>query len=316
MRRFASFCCFAVCLFLSARLYGQEPFSTDSTPALKKPETVYSALALHGVAATGSLLSLNRSWYAEYPRQSFRFTNDWNDWNKMDKLGHLWTAYSLTRLSSATWHWGGLSREKADVAGAISALGYQSLIEVADGFSSHWGFSWSDFAANMVGINLYLSQQLLWKNQRIQVKVMAYKPYPYGSELSARAEELFGNRRIDRLLNDYNIQTYWLSTSLNTLFPENRLPPWLGISVGYGSRLMLGRTVNQWVGGTGHEIDRSDIGRYRRFFLSPDIDLTRIKTKNRLLRSVFLFLNTFKMPAPALEISSNGKIQWHFLLLN
>ncbi|GAB3939159.1 DUF2279 domain-containing protein [Larkinella terrae] len=289
---------------------------TDSIPRLKKSATFYGVLIFHGAATTGSFLSLNRSWYADYPRQSFHFTNDWNDWNKMDKLGHMWTAYSLARLSSASWRWSGLSPTEADLAGTVSALGYQSLIEVADGFSSHWGFSWTDFAANLAGINLYLSQQLMWKNQRVQMKVMAYKPYTYRGELSARAEQLFGNGNINRLLNDYNVQTYWLSANLNTLLSENRLPPWLGISVGYGSRLLLGRNTNQWMSRTGYEIDRSDIPRYHRFFIAPDIDLTRIKTKNRLLRSVFLVLNSFKMPAPTLEISSNGNIQWHFLLLN
>lgn len=280
------------------------------------PARTYSVIALHGLATSSSFIVLNRLWYANYPRQVFHITNDWNDWNKMDKMGHMWTAYSLSRLSAASWVWSGMPSPKADLLGVTTALGYQTVIEIADGFSGYWGFSWSDFTANVLGANLYLAQQLAWKQQRIQLKVMAYKPYTYSGAFAPRASELFGKTALSQLVNDYNIQTYWLSTNLGNLLPNRRIPTWLGISVGYGSRLMLGRSQNQWRNQQGQVIDHSEVRRYSRIFLAPDIDLTKIRTRSRFLRTAFLVLNTLKLPAPTLEINAAGKVLFHPIFLN
>ncbi|HMX77470.1 MAG TPA: hypothetical protein PLC62_10375, partial [Chitinophagaceae bacterium] len=52
--------------------------------------------------------------------------------------------------------------------------------------------------------------------------------------------------------------------------------------------------------------DRSDIPRYRQWYLSPDIDFSRIKTKSKAVRLLFTVLNAFKFPFPSLEFSKNG----------
>ena len=39
-----------------------------------------------------------------------------------------------------------------------------------DGFSDHWGFSWGDYAANVLGTSLLIGQELAWNEQRIQLK--------------------------------------------------------------------------------------------------------------------------------------------------
>jgi hypothetical protein len=54
--------------------------------------------------------------------------------------------------------------------------------------------------------------------------------------------------------------------------------------------------------------DRRDIKRYRQWFLAPDVDFTKIKTKSKALRSVFSALNVLKFPAPAVELSK-GKLK-------
>lgn len=41
--------------------------------------------------------------------------------------------------------------------------------------------------------------------------------------------------------------------------------------------------------------------RYRQYLLSFDIDLSRISTKKRWLRTLFNTINIIKIPAPALE---------------
>ena len=58
--------------------------------------------------------------------------------------------------------------------------------------------------------------------------------------------------------------------------------------------------------------DRRDITRYRQVFLAPDIDLTKIKTKVKLLKTVLFTVNCLKLPTPSLEFSQ-GKLRGHWL---
>jgi Predicted periplasmic lipoprotein (DUF2279) len=266
----------------------------------------------HAVLWSGSYIALNKSWYANYPRSSFHFFNDNSEWNQMDKLGHIWTSYNVGRLSSEMWEWAGLSRKKSVVYGGVSAIAYQSIIEIQDGFSAEWGFSWGDMAANVIGAAAFVSQELGWKDQRIQIK-MSYWPYQYNTDQIGRRNQLFGNRLAERVLKDYNSQTYWLSGNLHSFFPSAHLPKWLNISVGYGADGMLGGTVNKWIDKQGNHFDRTDIPRTRRFLLSPDIDLTKIRTHSKFLKTVFSTFNILKIPAPAIELDGKGKFTLHGL---
>ena len=112
------------------------------------------------------------------------------------------------------------------------------------------------------------------------------------------------------MLKDYNTQTYWLSANIKSFFPEANLPDWLNISVGYGADGMFGgyENIAKRKADGAITFDRRDIQRYRQWYLAPDIDLTRIKTNSRFLRSVFSAFNVLKFPAPALELS-NGKLK-------
>jgi hypothetical protein len=49
-----------------------------------------------------------------------------------------------------------------------SGLGFLlTAVEVMDGYSSEWGASTGDIIANASGTALYVSQELLWSEQRI-----------------------------------------------------------------------------------------------------------------------------------------------------
>jgi hypothetical protein len=45
-------------------------------------------------------------------------------------------------------------------------------------------------------------------------------------------------------LKDYNGQTYWASANFKSFFPKSNLPPWLGVSVGYGAEGLFGAEEN------------------------------------------------------------------------
>ncbi|THU30395.1 DUF2279 domain-containing protein [Niastella caeni] len=267
----------------------------------------------HVALWTASYIALNKAWYADYPKSDFHFFNDNGEWNQMDKAGHTWTTYQVSRISAGLWQWAGLSDRKSAWLGGISGLAYQSIIEIQDGFSSEWGFSWGDMAANALGAASFVAQQLTWKEQRLQIK-LSYWPYDYNSpELVARRNQLFGKSLPERLLKDYNSQTYWLSANVHAFFPNSKWPAWLNMAVGYNSNGMLGGFENRWTDKQGNTFYRYDIPRERHFLLSPDIDLTRIKTNKKWLRTLLSVANMVKVPAPAVALNSKGKLKMYAL---
>jgi uncharacterized protein YfiM (DUF2279 family) len=292
-------------LFCGVLTYAQESSFTQSAVNKKRQWLVGSAsVALYG----GSLLSLNQAWYDQYDRTSFHTFNDSKEWLQVDKVGHAWSAYNLSRASTAVWKWAGLKDKKAVLVGSVSGFGYLTVIELLDARSSRWGWSWADMSANLFGSALFAGQDLAWKEQRIQFKFSAHKK-TYDASLQNRVTELYGKSLPERLLKDYNSQTYWLSFSASSFLKKSNLPAWLNISIGYGADGLFGGFENKAMDKDGLvTFDRRDIKRYRQWYLAPDIDLTKIKTNSKFLKASFSVLNAFKIPAPAIQLA-NGNLR-------
>lgn len=286
----------------------------DAIPATQQsfpdPKKVWLITGTNLGIWTASFIILNKAWYADYKRSSFHVFNDNKEWNQMDKAGHVWTNYHISSLSANMWKWTGLPYSKSLLLGAISGIAYQSLVEIQDGYSREWGFSWGDMGANVAGAVVFLSQEFAWKEQRMTLK-FSYAPYQFPQDLTGRRNQIFGESGYERILKDYNSQTYWISGNIKSFFKTTALPPWLNIAAGYGSSGMLGGTVNRWTDKSGETFNRMDIHRLRRFYLSPDVDLTKIKTNRKWIRTVFYVVNVIKIPAPAIEINSKGKFRFH-----
>lgn len=255
----------------------------------------------------GSFLFLSTAWYKDYPKTGFHTFNDMGEWKQVDKVGHTWTTYHTSRLTTELWQWAGVSRNKALLLGTGSSLLYLFSIEYLDGHSADWGWSWGDIGANVMGSSLYTSQEMLWKEQRVGIKFSShYKPYNQ-PDLHQRTNQLFGRSFQGRLLKDYNAQTYWLSANLYSFYPTSSLPKWLNVGIGYGADGMFGGYENIARDKNGKVIfDRRDIKRYRQWMLSPDVDFTKIKTRSKFLKTAFSALNVLKFPAPALEFSNGS----------
>jgi len=124
----------------------------------------------------------------------------------MDKMGHLYASYKFGLLTSEAMIWSGIPRKKSVLLGAGIGLGYQTTLEIFDGFSSDWGFSWYDMAANGLGAGLYIGQQFIFKEEWIIPK-FSFHPTQY----AALRPTVLGNGFPQELLKDYNGQTYWFS---------------------------------------------------------------------------------------------------------
>lgn len=288
---------------------------SDSTPSSLTPEqkrTRTWIVAGGNVIGYGTvMIGLYNSWYKDYPQSGFHTFNDWPEWNQVDKVGHVYSAYVESRGSMELWRWTGMERKKRIWIGGMSGAFYQTVIEVLDGFSAEWGWSWADFGANILGSGALVAQELAWDEQRIKLKFSFHKKNYSDPELDQRSNELFGKSYLERMLKDYNGQTYWASVNLKPFIKISNLPEWLSVSVGYGSEGLFGGTENIGKDDDGSiTFNRPDIKRYRQWFLAPDIDLSKIKTNSKALKVLFVFLSSFKFPTPALELS-NGKLKMH-----
>ncbi len=273
------------------------------------------AVAVANVAGyTGSMIALSELWYKNQPRSSFHFFNDNAQWLQMDKAGHVYNAYVVSNASMEMWRWAGLNRNQRIWLGGLGGITFQSIIEILDGFSSEYGFSLGDFGANILGSAIFVSQEFAWDEQKINLKFSFHnKTYP-SPDLEKRANNLYGKSAIERFLKDYNGQSYWVSANIKSLSHLEGIPEWLNIVVGYGAEGMFGGTENIAFDKNGTiNFDRRDIKRYRQWYLSPDIDFTRIKTNKKAVKVILFVLNSFKLPAPGLELS-NGKLKGKWLV--
>lgn len=263
-----------------------------------------------GYGAT--LLGLYDAWYKNYTQNKFHIFNDSKDWLQMDKMGHAYSAYTESKASMQLWQWTGMPYQQSVWIGGLSGAAYQTVIEILDGYSSEWGWSWADFTANVFGSGLLISQELLWKEQRIDLKFSFHKNnYSTDAILQERANNFFGTNFLELMLKDYNAQTYWLSVNLKSFFSKSNLPNWLNVAMGYSAEGMFSSNINHWFDNNGNHIKKYDVERYRQWYLSPDINFTKIKTKSKFLKTTFFVLNCFKFPAPTLGYSKKGvEIKW------
>ena len=252
------------------------------------------------VLAGGTLLALNQLWYADHPRSSFHFINDNSDWKQMDKMGHIMTSYYVGKVGMEVLDWSGVSKKNQLIYGATLGFSFLTAVEILDGFSKNWGASWGDVLANASGTGLLIGQELLWQEQRITMKYSFHQT----SYAKIRPNTL-GENFIQQSLKDYNGQTYWLSANIWSFNKKGNFPKWLNVAFGYGAEGMLY--------GNDSPLNLLPQNPYRQFYLSLDLDLTKFNTKSKFLKTLFSVVNFIKIPAPTLEINSNGRFKFHYL---
>lgn len=290
---------------------------------LTYPDTInkqrlHTAIGLGAVTYGTALYLLNNTWYKDFPRESFHFFDDWHEWKGMDKAGHVYTTYFEAHMVQQMARWTGLDQRKSAWVGATTAILLQSTIEILDGFSSQWGFSWTDFGANIAGAGLFLSQDLLWNEQRIHAKFstdfrqLNTTTASMSDAIQERRLEIFGETWPEQMLKDYNAQTVWLSFNIHSLLPKSKVPPWLNLAMGMSNVDVYGARSNRWMD-RDQLYDFDHLSRRRQWILAPDFDLTRIPTRSNLLKALLFVANIYKIPSPALMYDRVGGIGWSWL---
>ncbi|RXJ50728.1 DUF2279 domain-containing protein [Gelidibacter gilvus] len=292
---------FILILLLTTTSFSQSKLDRFLTPSDTLNTHRRTAVYISEVAVGGlTILALDQLWYADYERSNFHTINDNDEWLQMDKMGHVFSSYQLGRLGASVLNWSGASKKEQLIYGSTLGFTFLTAVEVFDGFSKEWGFSWGDIMANGVGTGIYIGQELLWQEQRMTLKFSFHQ-----TKYAQISPEKLGNGFLEEVLKDYNGQTYWLSFNVNSFFNSDHIPKWLNLAVGYSADGMVfayNEPVNNFV---------ANKNRKRQFYLSLDVDLSRIETKSHILRSVFDVLNVIKVPFPALEFTDKNSIKLH-----
>lgn len=315
-------------LFLSSfAAEAQTNQATFFTPADSLNKSRFWTCTIGGAATfAGVSVVLYNSWYKQFELTKFHTFNDFREWKGMDKTGHLITTYTESRLVYQAARWTGMDKNRAIWTGVGVGLLLQSSLEIMDGFSEKWGFSWSDTGTNILGASFFALQMHWWDELKFKLKVssppLSYSTAPIQSidgtatsSLLNRSNDLFGTNYAELFLKDYNALTLWLSFNPNIFLKEKNhfFPKWLNVSIGYGAENLFGGFENKWTNkeGISFELPPEQFPRYRQYYLSLDIDLTKIKTRSAFLKTLFYTFNFIKIPAPALEINSLGKVRFH-----
>ena len=286
-------------IIISTLCKGQEMKTLDYPDSLIKKRR-NAVIISESIATISSLALLNEVWYKNYNTGKFHFFDDGKEWMQVDKMGHAMTSYYAGIVGIEVLKWSGVKKNKATIWGGSLGLIYLTGVEILDGYLDKWGFSGYDMLANASGTALAITQNLIWDEQRIKLKFSTHQ-----TEFAAYRPNLLGSNFTERILKDYNGQTYWLSLNIKDFLKEEaHFPSWLNVAIGYGAEEMVTGNIDADWCLTNPICD--DLTRYRQFYLSFDADLSKITYKRKFFKLLFGSFGFLKFPAPTLEFSKNG----------
>ncbi|MCX6225511.1 MAG: DUF2279 domain-containing protein [Bacteroidia bacterium] len=287
-----------------------DPIHAQSRPAVRDTTHINKRILTQAILAEsafyiGGMSYLQFIWYKDHKRVPFEFYNDNKGYLQIEKFGHAFCSYMESYIGYQWLRHAGVKKNPALVYGGTLGIILQAPIEIFDGLYEGWGFSWGDIIANTAGSAFLIGQELLFNEQLIKYKLSYWKS-PYLD----KANGYLGKNAFDGFFYDYNGHNYWLSMPVNRIIPVGKIPDWLSISAGYSANGMFGEFKNiRYYRGTW--IPETE--RYRQFLLSLDIDWTKIKTNSRFLKKVLNAMVFIKLPFPAIELNTLGKMKGYWM---
>lgn len=270
----------------------KEPILLNQSPAFNRKRFT-AVVASESLAATMVTVGLQYLWYKKYPKSKFHFFDDNDEWLQMDKVGHATTAYNISALQYNLMRWSGVKPNTSAWIGGMTGLAYLMMIEIMDGFSAEWGFSKGDLEADIFGSAFFTAQQELWKEQKIQMRFSFHK-----SIFAKFNPNELGDNFPQRMIKDYNGQTYWLSFNIHSfLHQSNNFPRWMNVDFGYGADGMTGAVINP------KKVNNQSIPsfeRNRKLFFGIDGAFTKPATI-----PFPSWINIFRIPTPVLELKQH-----------
>ncbi len=258
-------------LSLNAELLAQE---NDSLKIHPWKITLIGTVST-GAFVYGHLLQEDIWWKGEKSKFHSEWKYDWSYALGSDKLGHFYFPYLVANVYSELFQWSGVGREKSHWYSSGLAFAYQSYIEVRDGFSKEWGFSWGDFIANTAGAMYPLLAYYSPVLNTIRFKV-SYYPSPR-----------FRNNSHNVIIDDYESTYHWISLADNSVIP--------------GLNYLLPDFVSPTVGHSVKKLDISD-ERTHEFFLGIEFNPDAILWDFWLWQGIQKFARYYHLPSPVVKI--------------
>ncbi len=206
-----------------------------SSAVVAQPEeegklTPKSSWLLAGYSTAVAIVGYN-AWWNDNSRTFHTVDEGWLESDSYrggaDKFGHMYTTYLSTRLLSDGLVALGNSPQKS-LNYASWTVGLTSFgVEVLDGYTEEFGFSYEDLVFNLAGIAAArFMESNEWWDQRFD-----FRFYYRQSGDSKRMNK-------GDVLSDYSGQTYLLMAKLNgfSTFSNNPYLRYVELGVGYGSR--------------------------------------------------------------------------------
>lgn len=224
------------------------------------------------------------AWWSNR-RMDFHFSTDWGYAAQADKFGHMYAGYLASYVGYEMLIASGFRRETAGWLGPLLAVGFQTYIEIEDGFSP-FGFDPTDQYANVFGPLYFSLRNYIGPLEYTAIK-LSY--WPNDDYLTG---DHYGHEKI--VIDDYNGQQIWFSVKVGEAIPDViPWPDWLRLAVGYGAY-----NVDRWDADGALQVPG------RRFFIALDYDLVEMVPDvgsfgNWLVQT----LDNFRWPAPALQIA-------------
>lgn len=276
------------CLLLLFLLLFYKPLHpNDTTKAEIKKLFIKSAIIYTTVNTY-----LYFSWYKNQNLTCFHLYNDLNEWYQIDKVGHSFTSFWINDYLYKNLSKKHQQKTKILLYSSLLSFFLISTIEIYDAFGEGWGFSCYDIIANFTGNCLYFINNLYLKNT-INLKFSYHftEYYKYN-------KRLLGSNYAERIIKDYNGQTYWLSIDFSKVI--SGFPSYLNVSFGYSIDGLIRAKKKDYT-----IIDLQKFNPQRQYFLSLDINPRKIKVNNKVLKYFLSVFNIIKFPFPALELKSN-----------
>ncbi|MDP4267635.1 MAG: DUF2279 domain-containing protein [Bacteroidota bacterium] len=244
------------------------------------------------LTTAGLFVYFQKAWWKN-SKTTFQWdmTYDWSYALSLDKAGHYWSSELAADVLSEMFQWAGVKRKQSLLYGGIFSATCGGIVEMKDAFAPKYGFSPSDFGADILGaFTPFLKEyipflryfDIKWSYDFISKpdKTYLYETLPWGKNSS--------------LMDRYERQNYYITTNISTLLGKSKtfqIPECLNIAVGLSSCNVIGQ-VNRDA--------RLEI------YLSLDWNLQKMNvTKDKKIKKLIHFLDYYHYPAPAIRLRPN-----------
>lgn len=231
----------------------------------------------------------------------FKFNEDGQYALYADKAGHVFGSYYTSYVYTDLFAMTGISWELSNILGGAMGLAYTTYVEILDGYGANFGFSPSDFYADVFGAGFYVAQYYFPFLQNFTPK-FTYIPATWHGDLKRQPHFAF--------IDDYSSHTLWMSVNVHNLLPNDindYWPKWLQLSFGYAARNLCDPYDPN--NDCSRSNPASDVAwGNRKFIIALDYNLVEIVPElgapfDWLVQS----LNYLKFPAPAIEFGETTR---------